>query len=446
MPADRNAFRLGLTLIVFFVLFCVVLWFLAPRGGGDLELHVRFPHDRFNTPLKQGAEVVCGGKTVGSVSQLTLREMKNEKTGYDDYFAVITFKVESSLGLREDCRIEPSEALLGGMGILVIKDRGLGEPVMPGQMLDGEPVAGIGDITAMLGKQLDPKNPAGLLALIQAQLDPSDMRSLISKIHQSVDDVNNMTRNIAGESDPRQRAALVAKLHDMLNNVNDATASLRLEMNGKANGTALARIHAVLDHLNLGLVSARGMLDDNREPVRRTVKHVEETTRILEHDIAMKLAQQLDTANAASLLARIHVSIERLGRSLEGINSIADDVRDVVALNKNNLDIMLSNLKETSDHLKAGSKEIRLNPWLLLYTPSKDEVAQANLSAAARAFSEAATRLDDAIARLQAVSISAKAPSPETRQDIETIRAELNATFQKFSEVEQQLWEQLNIK
>lgn len=446
MPAERNAFKLGLTLILFFALFCVVLWFLAPRGSGDMELQVRYPHDRFGTPLKAGAEVLCGGKTVGSVRKLELKEMKNEATGYNDYYAVVVFKVDSAVGLRKGCRIEPSEALLGGMGILVIKDRGLGEPIKAGQTIDGEPTPSVSDITAMLGKQLDPKNPAGLLALVQSQLDAGNVRSLVGKVHKSLDDINVLTRNIAEETNAKDKAALLSKLHEVLDNVNRTTIALRDEMDGKSNGTSLSKIHQVLDQLNLGLVAVRGMLDDNREPLRRTVQHVEGTSRILEQEIAAKLAAQLDTSNAASLLTRIHKSIEKLGRSLEDINSITTDVRDVIALNKSNLDAMIGNLKETSDHLKAGSKEIRLNPWLLLYTPTQDEVAQANLFGTARAFSEAATRLDDAVTRLQAISASARTPSAETHQEVDKIRAQLKDTFQKFSEVEQKLWQELNIK
>ncbi|MBI4579264.1 MAG: hypothetical protein HY718_06150 [Planctomycetes bacterium] len=446
MPAERNAFKLGLTLIAFFVLFCGVLWFLAPRGKGDLELHVRFPHEKFGTVLKPGGEVLCGGKTVGSIRDLELRTFKDPASGYDELYAVATFRVDSSVGLRKDCRIQATEALLGGMGALIIKDRGLGEPVAAGETIDGEPIAGIADLTAMVGKQLDPRNPTGLLAMLQSQLDAGGENSIVGKILKSLDDINVLTRNLAGETDVRQKTALVAKLHEILGNVNETTASLRDQMNANIDTAAIAKVQQVLDQLNQGLLAARGMLEENREPLRRTVQHIEGTSRILEQEIAARLAQQLDTSNEAGLLARVHVAIGRLGQSLEDINGITGDVRQVIALNKTNLDETISNLKETSDHLKAGSKEIRLNPWLLLYTPTKDEVAQANLFGAARAFSEGATQLDDAAARLQAISEHPAAGSPENRRDLQRIRGQLDDTFKKFNDVEQKLWEQLRIK
>lgn len=446
MPAERNAFRLGLTLLAIFALFCGVLWFLAPKGGGDLTLQVRYPHDRFSTPLKPGGEVLCGGKVVGAVKDLALQEMKNASSDYTDCYAVVTFKIDSSVGLRKDARIEPTEALLGGMGALVIRDRGLGEPATEGTIIEGKPATSIADLTALLGQQLDAKNPTSLLALISTQLDSTNARSLLGKIHTSLDDINVLTHNIAGETDSGQKVALLAKLHEILNNVNETTASLRDQMSTRVDASLVVRLHAVLDTLNAGLLTVRGMLDENREPIQRTVRHVEETSRILEQQIAARLAEQLDTSNAAGLLARIHVSIERLGRSLEDINSITGNVREVVSLNKNNLDVMISNLKETSDHLKAGSKEIRLNPWLLLYTPTPDEAGEAKLFGTARAFTEAATRLDDAIARLEVVSQNRQPDAPSDRDEIDRIRLQLNETFKKFTEVEQKLWEQLNIK
>ena len=106
---------------------------------------------------------------------------------------------------------------------------------------------------------------------------------------------------------------------------------------------------------------------------------------------------------------------------------------------------MVDNLKETSDHLKAASKDIRRSPWRLLYQPSVEEADQINVFDAAREFSEAATRLDDAVMRLQAVSDSGQLSAPDDPQLLE-ILGQLEETFAAFSEAEAALWEQLEIK
>ena len=125
MKQDRNAFKLGLTVILFIGLFVGVLMFLAPRGGGDMALNVRFPHNQLTTSLKVGSEVACGGQTVGSIKSMSLVEMPDPRTGYKNLFAMVRVKVRSGLGLREDCRIVPEGPLLGGVGRLLILDRGI---------------------------------------------------------------------------------------------------------------------------------------------------------------------------------------------------------------------------------------------------------------------------------------------------------------------------------
>lgn len=446
MPAERNSFKLGLTMIVFFALFVGVIWFLAPGPAGDMIVHVRYPHQTYTTVLKPGGDVNCGGKRVGSVTGIDLKEMKNAASGYKDLYTILTIQVDSNVGLRQDAEILPTEQLIGGLGALVIRDRGQGELVKSGATIDGTAASSFSELTNLISQQLDPRNPAGLLAIVQSQLDANAAGSLLGKIHASLDDVNAITRSLTTEFDVKDKAAVLAKLHLILDNVNGATRLLRSEMDGKSDPALVARLHRTLDTMNEGLMAVRQILDENRGPVHQTILNMRDTSEILEEQIAARLAEQLDTRNAAGLLAKVHAAIAKLGASLDDVNDITRNIREVVALNRNNVDTIIRNLKETSDHLRSGSEEIRLNPWLLLYTPTQDEVSQQNLFATARAFSEAATRLDDSIARLQALSQAARPDAPPAPEEMERIRAELKDTFSKFTEAEQKLWELLKIK
>ena len=107
---------------------------------------------------------------------------------------------------------------------------------------------------------------------------------------------------------------------------------------------------------------------------------------------------------------------------------------------------MISNLKETSDHLKAAGKDIRRSPWRLLYQPSVEEAEQANVFDAARSFSEAATQLDDAVTRLQAVSDAGGPQVIAGDERLAEILEQLQQTFTNFTKAENSLWEQLKIK
>lgn len=445
MPAERNAFRLGLTLVAMFALAVGVLWFLAPRGGGDLLLQIRFPHHQFTTTLKPGCEVACGGQTVGSVRTLELREMTDPNSGYKSLFAIITASVDSSLGLRQDCKIVPEGPLLGGAGRLVILDRGLGQPIEPGQLIEGQVAADFAALTRLMAAQLDSRDPSSLLAMVKTQLNPGDTKSLVGKILASLDDVNAVTRSIRNELDPRQKDVLFAKLHAILDHINEATALLRQEMDHDADGAAFAKIHRTLDSLNAGMTTVVTLLQDNRQPLTETIGHIQRTSEILETQIAARIAQQLDPKEAAGLLAKVHVAIEHLGTSLNDINTITAASRETMVMSKQQVVDMVTNFKETSDHLKAASKEIRRNPWRLFYQPTLEEASQANVFDAARAFSDAATRLDDALGRLQSLQ-QAGLPVPGQDAKLHELQDQLKQSFEQFHKVETALWEQLKIK
>ncbi len=452
MPAERNTFRLGLTIIVIFILFLGVLWFLAPRGGGDLAFEVRFPHNSFATVLKPGGAVTCGGQTIGSITEISLREMPDpdEQAGStsrpaaDNLYTVIAVKVQGQLGLRRDCRIEPAEQLLGGLGTLAIRDRGLGEPLAEGSVIDGAAVSSIADLTRMLGDQLDPANKAGLLALVQGQLDAGDARSLVGKIHRSLDDVNAMTGGLADEFDPRQRAALLGKLHEIMNNVNQTTASLRSEMDAGSSQAAAARVHEILTGINTGLRTVNGILDENREPVRETLAHVRDTARTIDTGIAAPLAEQVRLGNTTGLMAKIHQVLDRLGGSMADVNSITAEFRKLVTLNSGKIDALIDNVAVASAGLKNMVRDVALNPWTLMHSPTAVETAEVNLFGAARNFSDAAARLDNAIARLEA--LSKVDPAHASPEDVSRLRVELREAREQFTEAEQALWKRLNVQ
>jgi hypothetical protein len=359
---------------------------------------------------------------------------------------VVTMAVSSSLGLRQDCTIMPEGLLLGGPGRLVIVDRGDGKPIDPSRVIDGQVVPDFASLTRMVATQLDPNDPASLLAMIRTQLDPTDAKSLMGKVHRSVEDINAVTASLRNEFDAKQKAALIAKLHAILDHVNEVTTLLRGEMDHTTDQALMAKLHRTLDTLNAGLQTVAAVLQENHQAINETIGHIRSTSQILEEQIAARIARQLDPAEAAGLLAKVHVAVERLGASLQDMNVITAAARQTVVLNREQLDEMIANMKETSDHLKAASKEIRRNPWRLFYQPTLEEASQANVYDAARSFAEAATRLDDALARVQAISRSPTTAPAGNGKQIADIMAELQQTFSKFSKVEQALWQQLNIK
>lgn len=462
MPKERNAFRLGLTLIVFIALFVVVLVLLAPGTGGDLRLVVRFPHSKVTSTLKPGGDVLCGGDVVGTIRSVRLEELPVDLSGPDstrpagdapatpdgslppqtDLYTVLVIDVDSSIGLRANARIEPRGALLGGMGYLVISHRGVGDPLDPGRIINGRPEAGL---MAQLESQFDPDDPNSLLSQIRTQLDPAQEASLMSKVHRSLDDINEVTLAVRNELDGGVDDSLKNRVHEILANINAVTVSVRDEMNSGNDAAFLARLHGVMSMLEYGLENLAGLIVDNRKPITETIARVRSTSEIVELQIARRIAEQLDPNEPATLLAKVHVSLDRFGASLQDIRGITSEGREVVALTKPRIIRMVDNLKSTSDHLEATSKDLRRSPWRLFYQPTVAEAENANVFDAAREFSEAASQLDDAVTRLESLMESDLVQIRDDPKLLELLD-QLQNRFLDFSEAEDALWEQLKIR
>ena len=197
MPAERNAFRLGLTLIAFFVLAMAVMAFLGRRGGGGVSVQVRFP-----------AQPVRHHDQAGRRGWLRRADCQEHQEGTSPGDARPEHRLPNALQradgqcgfLAAACTttasLFPEGPLLGGPGRLVILDRGVGEPIKAGQMVEGEwATRSFSALTRLLAAQLDPKDPASLLGTVKGQLNPAPTgdRSIQGKIHASLADVNAIT-------------------------------------------------------------------------------------------------------------------------------------------------------------------------------------------------------------------------------------------------------------
>jgi len=187
------------------------------------------------------------------------------------------------------------------------------------------------------------------------------------------------------------------------------------------------------------------MLDENRQPLTETITSVQASAKIIETEILAAIAQQLDVDNAASLIAKVHVGVNRLNHSLNDLNEMTSTAKEVIVLNKDKINKVVDNFKETSDHLKGASKDVRRNPWRLLYRPTLEETKQLDIFDAARAFAEAATQLDDAVIQLKALSMAQQGGVRSDDPVLLKVREQLKQTMDHFSQAESALWQQLDV-
>jgi len=461
MAKGRNTFALGLTVLVMLGLFIGVLVFIGVSdvwGEPVRPITVRFASTLTLPPLKTGSQVLFAGQPAGRITTMWFKKADHAdaKTGRTRQmvFLYVQAEVQERLDLRKDCVILPEGPILGGAGLLRIQDQGQsGDPLGPDDVIEGEGMGGFAAVTeqitelgGLLTNELDAKRKDSIMALIKLQLDATEEGSMMERLLKTMTNLSDISASIRNELDPKQEKVLLAKLHLTLDHINAITGELQTQMDPKARTALLGKLQLAMDAVNDSLENVNGMLSENRQTIQTTLANVKETSQTLNTGIAKAIADELDDANPQSLLAKIHGSLDRMGHSLEDLNRITASTSEVVTLNKDSLNKILTNFKETSDHMKAATKDLRRNPWRLLYRPSLAETKELNIFDAARSFAEAATRLDDATVRLKGLLESREGKIAADDPKLVEIRAELQETFEKFTQAEEALWQNLKIK
>lgn len=452
MQREPNYLALGLTVTVILTLFFGVLLFIAGTGRWGRtyqKVTVRFPHTLPLPALKAGSEVVCGGTPAGTVRSVKLQNIKvDPKSDRGDLFVVVEAEIDTAIDLRKDCQVRAEGPPLGGQGRLIVVNRGTSpEPLTEDDLIEGLPPTGLGAVVQNLGdrlaEELDDKNTESLLHKIKSQLDTEVPASLLAKIHTITDDLKATTGQIRNQLDPGQQEALIVKLDAALSDVQAMTAALRAETNAQDASALLGRVHTALVALQEASRSAAAILRENRPAVRSTLANVQAATESITERLIPSVTAQMDANHEASLMAKFHVAADRTNAALENLSEMTGTARNLLAVNRDSLDQTVQNLRETSEHLRTASREIRSSPWRLLYQPSEAELERMRIVEAARLFSDAAARLDDAFSRLKAY-LQAAGPTLEPQdQQLKKLQERLKLAFEKLTEAEKHFWQRL---
>jgi len=450
MRREPNYLMLGATVAAIAAMFLGVLLFLAGAGGWGRSyqnIRVTFAHDLPLPKLMRGAEVTCGGMPVGKVTRADLEVLPREGgLPGQDLYIVVDALVDEQVGLRRDCKIRAEGPPLGGGGTLVIVHRGLSsDRLADGATVEGMAPAGLNAVVGTLGDklagELDDRNPQGLLHLIKGQLDATSSASLIFKLNAIADDLAATSGRIKQQLDPEQRGALMARLNDTLADIKDVTGALRTEAEARNPGALLSQLHAILSALGNASQDAAAMLQESRPTIQATLNNVQGTSRIIKDNLLPSLMAQVDPSETGSLLSKLQAAADKANVTLENVRQMSDSAKNLFIVNEDSIDATIGNLRETSEHLRAASREIRRNPWKLLYQPSKTEVQQESIADAARSFSDAAGKLDAAFARLEAYVRSAGASLPADDPQLKDMQERLSVSLKNLTESEKRFWE-----
>ncbi|MCZ6816106.1 MAG: hypothetical protein O7F76_05330 [Planctomycetota bacterium] len=448
MAAERNSFKVGLmTVVVGLIFFGILLWISRGVGGDTRTITIYFDAEPAMPGIAEGSSVLVGGQTVGKVLRAVLKKRETKSNdGADSYDVVVEAEIQEFIELRTDYKVFAEGPPLGGDGLIKIKLGTAQERFDLDQPLKGSPPGGFSAVLASMQGELNGDDPTSLLGQIKSQLDPGSDASLMAKLLSSMNDLNVISASIRTEFDPAQRASLLASIHTIMDNINSTTAALRAEFDAEKPSVLLGKVHLAMNTLNAGLETTKRILSDNESPIGSTLQHVQSTSEKLDMRIAENIAQQTDPAFADGLMYKLNLAATELEFALEDIHVVTKTAREIIVLNRENINKLLLNFKETSDHLKSAAKYVLQRPWRLLNAPSDTEDRQHAIFDAARNFAEAATRLDNAASQLRALSDMHDGNIPTHSPDLARIRAELVQTRAKFGQAEDKLWSQLGVR
>jgi ABC-type transporter Mla subunit MlaD len=231
----------------------------------------------------------------------------------------------------------------------------------------------------------------------------------------AIDNFTKISASLANEVDKTNTSSLLSKVDTIVTSleafsksIEIMAANLKPETSPKLDGSIIANI-------------------------KTTTANLAKTTTAIDKYVEKDLGE---------IIVKIRKISTSILKTANNLNVSSEEVKQILVINRGNIDAMLDDMAALSANLSATSKEIRRNPWRLFYKPDDKKMNSINIYDAARSFDDGATRLQIAVTKLQ--SIMELAPTdPAAAKEIKKVHENLLEAFKKFQKVEDALWKEL---
>jgi len=439
----RSEFAAGLfSLIALAALVGIVLWL----GASEL-FSPAHQQAFFYAELGDGSKGLSVGNSV-LINDLPVGRIVDIRPAFDRGQTLYEAKIDvPGVEIHKDAKATVAFGLVGDSRLIVTSRGSDEEPLANAE----NAVHITGGLDAAMGQLSNAVERID--AIIGSELDPGRKQALLAKIHRIAANIETATKTIAGiaatldpETKPDDERSMIVRIRESAGNIQAATASLR-EQTENREGTVLGNVSAISSNIKHETDSAAegSML----AKVHKVVDDVKTITGKAEPNVDRLLTSAANTAERIEQYSKDDIArvFETLRKANDRILTIAndfaavsDETREIITLNRGNIDRMIDNMAQTSEALKATANELRRNPWRLLHTPEKGEMPTYDLLSAATAYSSGASSLDQAMAKMQALDPDVIGPDDP---QIEQIREHLSDSFRRFKKVEEVLWQEL---
>jgi len=251
-------------------------------------------------------------------------------------------------------------------------------------------------------------------------------------------DILNALKSILGKEQQQQ-------LKDLIANARETSVRAK-DLLGKLNRLADEKSAEISTTLN----ELRDTIRENREALKKSVQNIQQFTGKLakladeRYDDMQQVIKNVREASER-LNEILKTSGPKLASVLDGtqkfVRSGTDFINDSKRLldeNRENLEAILINVRDTTANLQAMSEDLRQHPWLLLNRPTDEELMAREAAETSKALSDACDKLNGCIEKLAAIKDEAQLEK-EAGDIISEIRNILNLIKRNQEEVKRLL-------
>lgn len=397
----------------------VILWLgagsLFDKSAGQAVFYS--DNDAGQLGLLKDSKVFIGDTQVGKIVAIRI-DMKKNRTLYDVSLS------SQDVAVYTDCVAKVKAGLLGGSSLVLTelgnKTSGLTSETSPAVIRLGgfdEIVDNMQRLSESMVAELDAKKKGTLL---------SQIKLVVAELLVAAKGAAMITKQITPEMDFAKKDSTAASLKQTIAelkiasaNVSSIIAAVKPEFDFKAKGT---------------------MASDAKETIvyaKETFAHAKTASATLTKTMArMDRYVEKDIAEILVKIREISTSVLKTANNLD-VSS--EEIKELLVANTGSIDELIENMTTLSANLAATGKEVRRNPWRLLYQPTGKETKEANLYDAASSFSEGASRLNVVVTKLQALR-KLDSKDPAALKKVQEVREHLRAAFDEFQKVEKALY------
>ena len=404
---SRREVRAGVFVLAGVAALGAVVWWAADVGrlfSPRRRIEVTF---RDAQGIKPGSPVRVAGLEAGRVAGVRWSEQEGALA------VEVTLEIPAELAecLCQDVLVTVSSTLAGQTFVNISSPGFSRVPLADGQRVRGTEVGLLGDLLGQLGFSAE---------------DKENLRVSLSRLRSLIEELGPQSREIAAslqataEQMRRMTAQADPEVRGMLARMNEATARW---------GAMLARLE---QEAGGAVVDLRGLLGDNREDVRQTVKNL--------HTLSAKAVEfaEQDQPKLSALVDNLSAVTARSEALVKSAEQFTHGGNEALAANRAAVDRSMRNMQEATEYMRLASQEVYRRPWRLLMKDESGTAAVQGAYAAARAFQKAASEVDDAAKNLR---LAAEAGADKGR--LEGLYGKLEETVKNFHVAERQLYQRL---